>query len=80
MAELLWALAIGILIALLAVTIYVGRREEQAEGPTEMPTVCAWCVWRDGDTCTAKGSPVYMRECGPVCVGRLKCKVREALQ
>lgn len=77
MIDLLWLLAVGILVALLAVMIYVGRREEREDQPKETPAVCAWCVWRVGDVCNGEGSPVYLGECEPVCVGRLKCRVRE---
>jgi len=38
---------------------------------------CAWCTWRDGDTCTHPKSPVSGRGCGPVCIGDLQCNLRE---
>ena len=44
---------------------------------TAHPAFCAWCIYGDGDLCTNPGSPVYPGECGPVCSGGLRCKVRE---
>lgn len=41
------------------------------------PAICAWCRWRDGEDCTNPGSPVSGQSCGPVCAGRVACKVRE---
>lgn len=44
----------------------------------EIPTVCARCIYRDGEDCTNPKSPTYPGPIGEVCIGRLKCKVREA--
>jgi hypothetical protein len=30
---------------------------------------CAWCVWRDGETCTHPPSPLGGQSCGPACIG-----------
>lgn len=80
MADLLtWAglVTVGILVILLLAMIAIGRWQERAEGPTPTPAICAWCVWRSGDDCTAEGSPVSGAACGPVCAGRLACRARE---
>ena len=79
-ADLLtWAglVTVGILVIILGAMIVIGRRQERAELPPEAPAICAWCQWRAGDDCTAEGSPVAGGECGPVCAGRLPCKVRQ---
>jgi hypothetical protein len=43
----------------------------------EPPLFCEWCISRDGEICTHSGSPVYEGSCGLVCIGDLRCKVRE---
>jgi len=45
----------------------------------ERTTFCAWCVWRDGETCTHPASPVFGRACGPVCIGEVTCEARRLL-
>ena len=37
----------------------------------------ARCLFRDGEDCTNPKSPVYGVPIGEVCIGRLRCKVRE---
>jgi len=39
---------------------------------------CAWCVWRDQEDYTNAAGLVYGQSCGPVCVGKVRCEVREA--
>ena len=42
----------------------------------EAEVYCVWCVYRHGDVCIHTANPVYPGECGPVCIGRMKCEVR----
>jgi hypothetical protein len=73
-ADWLLALALALFAVGLLVIFLVGR-----ERPKETPAVCAWCVWRSGDDCTAPGSPVSGGRCEPVRQDRLRCEVRQVL-
>jgi hypothetical protein len=55
----LWLLVV---LGLLPLAYYVQRmpkgRRRRRERP-EPETFCAWCVYRDGEDCTNRDSPVY---------------------
>ena len=66
-------------LALCAGAWWVGRDLTYPTRPprAETPAICAWCRWRAGDDCTHPDSPVSGQSCGPVCAGRVACRVRE---
>ena len=74
----LWVL-VG--IALLAL-VYPLQRDWRETGNfrrhKERQAYCAYCIYRDGEDCTNPKSPVYAGPIGEACIGRIKCKVREA--
>jgi hypothetical protein len=77
----LWML-IGVVAAVLimALSWYLQIRHAVPLRPNEQfeaLAFCARCVHRCGDRCTHPSSPVRGQECGPVCVGRVGCEVRE---
>lgn len=74
------ALIVVVILLALGLVLLEQRREPGRGLPgkrRELPTFCAWCISRDGETCTNPGSPVSGRSCGPVCIGDLACEVRE---
>ena len=74
-----WLIGIG-MVALIALTYYPDRRYPGPQEPREMTlslTFCAWFTWRDGEMCTSGGSYLHDQPCGPVCIGRQRCAVRE---
>jgi hypothetical protein len=72
-----WLLAAALVIAAggLLLAWWVTRSK-----PSSTPAVCAWCQWRAGNDCTNPASLICGGECGPVCAGRVTCKVREQKQ
>ena len=72
-----WLWLLGVL-HLFALARWVGYHPAPSSRPrAETPAIYAWCIHRDGDDCTHPGSPQAGQICGPVCVGRLPCQVRE---
>jgi hypothetical protein len=41
---------------------------------------CAWYIHRAGDNCANLASSVYGQGCGPMCIGTMRCNVREVRQ
>jgi hypothetical protein len=75
-----WLIGLAML-GLIVVAYATGRLGPAPSKPrrkAEAPTFCAWCIHRAGDDCTHPGSPVSGQPCGPVCIGRVVCTVREA--
>jgi hypothetical protein len=72
---------IVLLLAIYEVIDWLNRRGflNRTPGPRPRPhvTFCAWCIYRDGDDCTNPKSPIIGEECGPVCSGKVKCRVRQ---
>ncbi len=70
-------------VALVLLALWWGNEDlspQLAGRRPETPAVCAWCAWRAGDDCTHPASPVGQGQpCGPVCAGRVPCRVREGL-
>jgi hypothetical protein len=80
MPESLIALLIGTVLACLISYLYWTRRKHQhreAEPPNEAGAFCVWCLYRRGDVCIHPSSPVYSGECGSVCIGHVRCEVRQ---
>jgi hypothetical protein len=71
--------ALVILAGLLLLGLALWEQKQFTGGARQLrerPTFCAWCVWRDGETCTQPASPVSGQSCGPVCIGQVKCEAR----
>lgn len=65
------------LAGLIVLAYELERRYPWPREPKVALTFCAWCIQRDGETCGHPDSPVAGESCGPVCIGRLHCEVRE---
>ena len=79
MPESLLTLLIGASLAsLIGYRYWAGRQraDRQRTKVNEAERHCIWCLYRRSDLCTHPVSPVYPRECRPVCTGHLECEVR----
>ena len=79
MPEPVIALLIGASLASLIGYLYWAERQHpdrRRKKADEAEVYCAWCAYRHGDVCIHPASPVYLGECSPVCIGRMKCEVR----
>ena len=79
MPEPVIALLIGTALASLITYLYWTERQHpdrRRRKVDEAEVYCAWCVYRYLDVCIHPASPVYLGECGPVCIGRIRCEVR----
>jgi hypothetical protein len=73
-----WLIGLA-LVVLLGFLYWADRRYLGPSKPRERPvllTYCAWCVHGDAEECTHPNSPVYDQACGPVCIARVRCQVR----
>jgi hypothetical protein len=74
--------AVIVVVILLALGLaLLEQRQDPGRGlprdRRELPAFCAWCSWRDSEDFTNPGSPISGQACGPVCIGEVKCGVRE---
>ena len=78
-AHLIVLLCLGVVL-----WIALDIRYHRARTQTGSEPYCAWCLHRDGDTCTHPDSPPNIMpnprnapgECGPVCYGKVRCIFR----
>ena len=77
LTTLLWVV---VALGLCALAWWVGYPAQPTRPRAETPAICAWCRWRAGDDCTHPNSPVSGQSCGPVCAGRVACRVREVTE
>ncbi len=72
----------AIMVALNAFAYWSDKQLPAPQKPrprkTEMPTFCAWCVYRVGNECANPQSPVHGRKCGLVCIGWMRCREANA--
>ncbi len=82
--ELIAATLIGLAkLGLIAGMHWMEKRYPAPDRPLlykPRPTACAWYIYGDWDGCTHSRSPVSGEACGPVCIGEMKCKVRDMHQ
>lgn len=79
MPEPLIATLIGVTLASwISALLWAARQSPRLRSreTEERGVYCVWCLYRRGDTCSHPGSPVYLEDCGPVCLGPARCGVR----